>query len=171
MRTSNLGLALLAPLLACLGLLAGCASRKIVVTELDKAILAVQQSMVLSQCRGVKLARDAGTKAEFFVKTAHSLEIGAPSSFAIALKGTGSIEESSTVSVSLSDKDATPSEEDCRKLLAPPPAGAKTFWTYDVLTNKAREMPVEETVLLYDPATNTVESVKREELKQKLGAH
>lgn len=62
--------------LACVLSVGGCASRKIVVTELDKAVNAVQQSMILAQCHGVKLQK--GATAEFFAKTAYNLNLGAP---------------------------------------------------------------------------------------------
>lgn len=114
------------------GLLAGCASRKVIVMELDDAIKEIAAKTIAAHCQGSKLS---AIEAELFVKSAYKLDVGAPAgAIPITLGGGTSFEESSKVKVVMQVPATCPP---VRALVAP------------------KVKP-----LLYDPATGAVEEVK-----------
>lgn len=112
--------------------LSGCASRKLIVMELDDAIKAVGARLTAAHCQGTKLS---AADVEFFVKSAYKLDVGAPTgAIPITLGGGAAFEESSKVKVTFPSPDC-------------PKAGVM------------RLEPLKP--LLYDPDSGTVQELKR----------
>lgn len=112
----------------------GCASRTIIVVELDDAIKQIASKTIAAHCHGAALT---GAEAELAVKSAYKVDIGAPTgAIPITLGGGTSFEESSRVKVTIQ----LPAKSACPTAAALVVPAVKPF--------------------LYDPETGTVREVK-----------
>jgi hypothetical protein len=145
--------------------LMGCSSTSIVVRELDKAIIDVQQANIRAICRGARLETNT-SQVELSAQTAFNVTLGAPAgSIPIAVSGTGGLQQSTRVTVHLSHPSTLkPTDSACKELLATPTTGFSRH--YDIAGQKVEEVPVESKVLVYDTKSGTVEEVEINKMRK-----